>query len=298
MTAVEQTPSSADARLAEQMELIITARLAKNQLVVPPMSQVAVKCLALIRKPDMSLREVAALIECDPVMTAQLMRAANSAALATREPARSVLQSVTRMGAQHVTTFLVEVSARKVFESRDQRIAEACRAVWEHSVAVAILTREVVTLAQGSDPELGYLAGLLHDVGKPIVAAMLLEAEKSVTGNKPSARWIQSSTWIQVIQRVHRRVGVELAEKWQLPDPLRDAIRDCAEYDSANRESIANAVRFANALAKRAGIYAGDVASDDVEALIMIGRSLLRIEDGVPEKLIHGLRERVQQQIG
>jgi putative nucleotidyltransferase with HDIG domain len=196
-----------------------------------------------------------------------------------------------------VTTFLLESSARKVFESRDQHIAEACRAVWEHSVAVALVTREVVTFSNGSDPELGYLAGLLHDVGKPVVAAMLLEAEKSVLGNKPMARWIQSSSWIQVIQRVHRRVGVELAERWQLPEAIRDAIRDCAEYDSANRESAANAVRFANALVKRAGIYAGEVATDDVEALIMIGRSLLQIDDGVTEKLTFGLRERVQQQI-
>src|SRR6185503_16437383 len=98
----------------------------------------------------------------------------------------SVLQAVTRFVVQKLRTFLIEASARKVFESRDARIAEASRGVWEHSLAVAIMARDVAAFANCGAPEFGYLGGLLHDVGKPIVAAMLLEAEKSILAVKPT----------------------------------------------------------------------------------------------------------------
>jgi hypothetical protein len=45
---------------------------------------------------------------------------------------------------------LVEASAHKVFESKDQRIAGACRGVWEHSLAVAALARDILALGGGA----------------------------------------------------------------------------------------------------------------------------------------------------
>jgi HD-like signal output (HDOD) protein len=62
-------------------------------------------------------------IEQDPVLAAGLIRLANSAAFATREPVRSVLSSVTKMGIAKLKTFLFEASANQLFESRDERIA-------------------------------------------------------------------------------------------------------------------------------------------------------------------------------
>jgi HD-like signal output (HDOD) protein len=225
------------------------------------------------------------------------MRLANSAAMATRDPAHSVLAAGTRLGLQKLRTFLVESSARKVFASRDPRIMEASHKVWEHSMAVAMLARDVVAFSNSGEPDFGYLGGLLRDVGKPVVASMLLEAEKAILGAKASATWIGSAEWIAVVQRVHRQVGVVLAEKWELPEPVVRGIRDCQEYDSADRLSIANAVRFANALAKQQGIYETATVSDDIDALLMVGRSLLGLDEETVTRLAAGLRDKVKEQL-
>lgn len=290
-------PAAPPGRLAAELEKIVTKRIAADQLVLPAIPAVALKCLNLIKDPDFSLKEAASIIERDPMLTAQILRLANSAAMATRDPAQSVLQAVTRMGIQKLRTFLVESSARKVFESRDPRIVEASRGVWEHSVAVAMLGRDVVAFSNSGSPDFGYLGGLLHDVGKPIVAAMLLEAEKAILGAKSSATWIGSGEWIGVVQRVHRQVGVALAEKWEMPEPVCRGIRDCQDYDNSDRLSIANAVRFANALAKQQGIYVGDVVTEDIDALVMIGRSLLGLDEETVSRLTTGLRDKVKEQL-
>jgi putative nucleotidyltransferase with HDIG domain len=285
------------ARLAEQMEKIVINRISNDQLVLPPMPAVALKCLNLLKNPDFSLKEAATIIERDPILTAQILKMSNSAGMASREPVQSILQGVTRFGIQKLRTFLIEASARKVFESRDTRIAEAARGVWEHSLAVAMLARDVVAFSNSGSPEIGYLGGLLHDIGKPIVAAMLLEAEKAILGTKASMTWIGSAEWIGIIQRIHRQVGVALAKKWEMAEPVCRGIKDCDEYDNSDRLSIANAVRFANAVAKQQGVYVGPVDADDIDALVMIGRSLLGLEPDVVARLSDGLRNKAKEQM-
>ena len=96
MTQAASGTSASYDKLAEQMEKIVLNRIGNDQLVLPPMPAVALKCLTLLKNPDFSLKEAAALIERDPILTAMMLKVANSAAMATRDPVQSVLQAVTR----------------------------------------------------------------------------------------------------------------------------------------------------------------------------------------------------------
>jgi putative nucleotidyltransferase with HDIG domain len=284
---------SVEGRLAAQMESIILTRLAADRLVLPALPAAALKCIRLLKDPDLSLKTAAAAIEHDPVLTASLIRLCNSAALATREPVRSVLAAVTKLGTAKLKTFLFEASANQLFESRDERIARGCRALWEHSVAVAILAKDVVAFANAGDPDDAYLGGLLHDVGKPVVASLMLQAERAATHQKTHAVWIDSARWTRVIASAHRKVGVAIASKWELPQTVARCVQSCDDYDATNRLSPVNAVRFANALAKREGIYLGNVDASDNDALIMIGCSLLGLDSSMVDRLVKELHTRV-----
>jgi HD-like signal output (HDOD) protein len=121
---------------------------------------------------------------------------------------------------------------------------------------------------------------------------MLLEAERQVVEVR-NQKWIDSPVWIEVMDRVHRKVGVALAEKWQLPEEVCRCIRDCSEYDNSDRSSIVNAVCLGNALAKQNGYAVGPVQMDDVSALVMIGRSLLGMTAEMLAKLSGDLKGRV-----
>jgi putative nucleotidyltransferase with HDIG domain len=286
-------------KLGGQLEAIVQKRIASNTLVLPSLPTVALKCLNLIRSPNFAIKDAAGIVEKDPLLAAQVMRVANSAALATREPAKTILAALGRLGVDKLKTVLVEASAHKVFESRDQRIAGACKGLWEHSLAVAAMARDIVALGGGGgEPDVAYLAGLLHDVGKPVVAALLLEAERMASGgfsNHSKNGWIESTAWISVIQTTHRKVGVALAEKWELPESVVKAIRDCGDYDAADRGCAANTVRFANAVAKREGLYVGPVDAEDNNALIMIGSSLLGFDEDFLKRVCQGLKERMRE---
>ena len=72
-----------------------------------------------------------------------------------------------------------------------------------------------------------------------------------------------------------------------------NAIEQCADYDSEERHSVANIVRFANAICKQQGLYMGAFDPEDVNALVMIGRSLLGMEDDGLVRLVGGLKDKV-----
>jgi len=247
--------------------------------------------MEILRDPDAGMKEVAQVMERDPVLAARTLRMATSAAFAGAGTKITLQEALARLGTKVLKGLLVEASAQKLFVSNTPRINESLRALWEHSVAVGILARDVLALTGAVDSDSAYLAGLLHDVGKPVVASVLLELERQLTDVQEG--WIDSGEWLQVVGKIHRPIGVALAEKWALPGPIVACVRDAVGYDEANRHSLANAVCFANALAKQSGIYAGALDAEDNDALVMAGRSAIGISDDILGTLTKGLGERV-----
>ena len=259
-------------KLAEQLELILDNRIAQDSLALPLLPAIAGKANDVVRRPDATAKDLVATIQSDPILAALVMRQA------TGMGARTLEQAVGKLGPQKTRTLLAEASAHRVVESRDSKSAEATRLIWEHARAVAIMAQDVAVLAGVEDPEVSYLAGLLHDIGKPVVAVMLLEAEAQIA-QRNSKLWIDGDTWIGVVNRTHRKVGTSLAKKWQFSDEVQNAVLAFSDFDAANRHSTANAVHFGNALAKQLGICLGEVSAADNDALVMVGRSLLGIDD-------------------
>jgi putative nucleotidyltransferase with HDIG domain len=290
-SAAATTAPTVAARLGEQLQRIVEKRIEDDTLVLPTLPVVVTQCMEALNHPNVSIREIATLIEKDPIIAAQLVKLANSAAMGTREPMKTALDAVSRVGLTKVRTFLIEISARRLFESKDSRVASASKKIWEHSLVVGSVAADIAALANAKDAEFAYLAGLLHDIGKPVAAAMLLEAERNVRLTRPDAVWIGSADWLTVIRTIHRPIGVRLATKWNVPDVVLSAVRDCDDYDSGERQCAANAVRLANAVAKEQGVYEGEVNKDDVEAMVMIGQSVLGVDIEGCRRLVTSARD-------
>ncbi len=280
-------------KLADELKGILLKRIQADQLVVPTIPSVAQRIQEALREGDASVsRHGPEILQQDPFLAARALRVSGGSKAGAGQKKITLADATNRLGPRGLKGLLVEAGALKVFLSRDARIADALRRIWEHSVAVATLARDVLALSGHPDSEAAYLAGLLHDVGKPVVASILLEAERQAT-ELYSRTWIACEAWVDVVGRTHRAVGMAVAERWQLPDGIRSCLKENIDYDNADRASLVNAVVFANALAKKCGMYVGPVDSDDVDAIVMIGRSLIGVNDEVLKTLTKGLKDRV-----
>ena len=237
-------------KIVPELERIVLARITSGRLVLPVMPVIATKCMAVLKDADYNQKKLVALVESEPLLAAMILRSALSAANAGASVS-NVDQAVGRLGAQTLKSLVVEFMTRELFRSTDIKIQAVSKKVWEHSLAVAHLSRDIAALTGGVDGDVCYLSGLLHDVGKPVIAAMLLDCERQLSRDMPG--WMTPDAWSATVEKLHRKVGVAIATEWKLPEEVAAGIRDSSDYDGANRKSAANVVRFANALAKREG---------------------------------------------
>jgi putative nucleotidyltransferase with HDIG domain len=282
--------------MATRVEESVLAAIENSGLELPTMPMVAARALTMLGRDDFSFPQIATLIETDPIVAARLIRLSHSAAFASLSRFDSVLTCVTRLGAQELRLFLVETAVHHVLESRDPCIAQMCRDLWRHSLAVAIVSRDLASAVHALHPDSAYLGGLLHDVGRPVLAATLLDAEQRLLGTRVQ-RWIMPSAWLTIISGKHRSVGVAIARKWGLPDLVTHAIRDSADYDMGDRFATANVVLLADTLTKREGIFVGPVNAGEIERLLSLGKQLLSVDDALVERLVADLGNRVASRI-
>ena len=278
-------------KLAGELEAILLKRIATDQLVVPTIPAVQQRAQEVLREGDSGLKRAVDVFQQDPFLAARVLRLSPSKAVAGKKLA--IGEALNGLGPKGVRGVLVDATGTKMHVSRDPEIATAIRKTWEHAVAVGTLARDVLALSGRPDSEAAYLAGLMHDVGKVVVASILLEAERQTT-ELYNRGWIAARDWIDVVRRTHRPVGLALAEKWQIGGEVLACMQAELDYDNTDRTSLVNAVCFANALAKKVGVYVGPMDADDVDAIVMIGRSLIGVNDDILKTLLKSLKDRVE----
>jgi putative nucleotidyltransferase with HDIG domain len=288
-----QQPLAADEtarkRTGNRLAQIVVDRIHKDKLVLPAMPSAARECLSLLDSPVNSLDKVSKVIARDPIIAPQVMRRARSALLGARgNPVKTIDQAVSRLGARELRGLVLDLSARQLFESKNPAIRKLTKNLWQHSVATGVLARALAKRRKDLDPEVAYLAGLLHDVGKPIAAALLLDAERSL--DAPQEAWMGSEAWMSVINECQREVGVALARSWEMSDDVLFAIARSERFAKDNPDSIASVVCFANALAKKAAPYPGQVDTIVNDALLREGQAIYKLDDAMVESLVIDLR--------
>jgi putative nucleotidyltransferase with HDIG domain len=277
--------------IASKLKDIISKRLQSNSLKLPALPEVAVKCLEVAHNPDSSFGELARLIERDPFIASRVVRLSNSPVYGGLARISSVEGAVSRLGMKTLITVLQELAAEQVFASRDPTIRNAFRGIWEHCLGVGTLARDLCRHLPGLDPNAAYLAGLFHDIGKPVVAALLLEVER---GTATSKAFVTGGVWRRVVEECHREVGAIIAYRWYLPQEVAQAIAQLDTYDFKRGRSSANVVRLSNGLCQREGL---DVKAADVETVtrvILQGRQVMRLTEEQVEGAVAGLTGRVQ----
>lgn len=277
------------AKLTAELERIVLARVSSGNLVLPALPVVAQRCREVLKDPDFNHKRLLQHMETEPMLVAIVMRSANVAAYGS--PTKNLDQAILRLGAEKLKSLVIEYGSRELFQSSDKRIADASKRIWEHSVAVALLARDIAAFSGCADGDVCYIGGLLHDVGKPVLAAMLLELERQIGNGR--AGWLDLSCWVKAVELTHRKIGVAVATEWKLPDEVISAVRDCSDYDSGDRNGAANVVRLANVIAKREGYSTGPIDTDDTDAMVMVGRSMLGVDNELIARLASGLKQRV-----
>jgi putative nucleotidyltransferase with HDIG domain len=200
------------------IERRLEALAESRNLPVPPYPAVAVRVHELLGRKESGLAEVAHVVGADAALAASILRCANSAMFRRGPVVTELMQAVTRVGAQEVLRLLL-ASALAAHAHVLGPLAPIRRLIWIEGLAGAAICQELARL-RGLRAEEAFVIGLLHDFGKLVasVAVELLLESHIVRSAYPV------DVWAGVLERHHVVVGLELAERWNLPPMIRESI--------------------------------------------------------------------------
>jgi HD-like signal output (HDOD) protein len=218
---------------------------------------------------------------------------ANSAAFPSLMPATTLELAVGRLGTQGLYSALLEFAAHEVLEGRQHRVREAMRRVWPHALGTAVMAAELCQIdGQANQAGNGYLAGLLADIGKPLVGNLLLEIEQQM--QRPGNRAvIPDSTFLVTMEAAASVAGAAVARRWELSGAVVQAIEHSRTWNSRDAHALSNIVRFAGTLTSRLGLTVGIYRGAEIDRTFGEGRALLRLDEMALKRVGHGFKERI-----
>lgn len=182
---------------------------------IPAFPPIALAVLEMTSQVDVTMRQLAKVIRSDAVFSSQVLRLANSALLDCPERISSLSRALSTLGLERLEALAVTVATSN-YVKKTLGIEEL-RRCWRHTLACAILCRELARAASLSG-ELGYMLGLLHDIGRLGLlvtypndyAQMLRDADRD-----PQSLLDKEQ---QLFGMDHCEAGRTLAQLWNLPE--------------------------------------------------------------------------------
>jgi putative nucleotidyltransferase with HDIG domain len=216
--------------------------------VLPPAPQVLPKVLEALRNEQTTLEELGGLIALDPALTAKLLHYCNSVYFSGREPVSSVPEAIGRVGFQTIFSLVSSFTGGKSFQLPANCGVDG-QQLWQHSLTTAFSCK---FLAEdiNEDANVLFTAGLLHDIGRVVLAQAKgaaygqLLAEAAQAGVNPLER--EKAAY----GATHADVGGWLLEMWKFPFVLIQAVRFHHQPTAAGPvKKIAAGVCVGNSLA-------------------------------------------------
>ncbi|MBE7463538.1 MAG: HDOD domain-containing protein [Planctomycetes bacterium] len=182
---------------------------------LPMLPSVAAELLQLLQEPDVQLYKVCRLVTTDPVVTAKVLKLANSAIFSPNMRITTIPEAITRLGLNQLRDLVVCVGLHTTLFG-DPRLKLLGFRIWTHAVECAVVSDALARQCDGG-PVAAFLPGLLHDIGQ--VPALLFVQRAAA-----KLAHVRQSFLLDLVERVHLRTGLALLTQWKLPNEVHLAI--------------------------------------------------------------------------
>lgn len=195
-----------------------------DRLVLPTLPEVALRVRDAVADENTTAGQIAGIIATDTALSARLIQVANSPLYRGRSTIASLPQAVARLGNNVVRSLVTSLAMRQIFQATSDALDARQRKLWEHSVAVAAISRMLATPFRHLQPDQAMLAGLVHDIG---VLPILVRAE-----DYPELVE-DAQTFDRIVMQFHSRLGKIILESWGFPPEIAQV---AAEHEDLQRD--------------------------------------------------------------
>src|SRR4051812_4145269 len=229
---------------------------------LPSMPEIYTELVQAVADPSTNLRDLAKIVERDVALGAKLLQLSNSAFFGLRGEVSSIGDAISFLGLETLRYLVLMVGVCEQFNGSMFPRAFV-DGIWNHSIQTANIARMIAESEHTSlaMAEQSFVAGLLHDIGKLILAENF---SKSYAEVLEYAKALDRPLWQaerQVLKATHGDVGAYLLDLWGLPEAVTRAVAMHHEPVARDGEHVTPLaiVHVANHLAHELDGNAGDL---------------------------------------
>jgi putative nucleotidyltransferase with HDIG domain len=176
-------------------------------------------------QPDASMEEVSRIIARDLGMSSLILKAVNCAFFGLARPMASVEEAAAYLGTETIKTLVLSLQTFSEFKAPPTGSFTVER-LWAHSQRVAARAQQIARLENAERRLLDetFTAGMLHDIGKLVLAANLPTEYEQAAALARSGSLELHAAEKQVFGASHAEVGGYLLGLWGLPESIVEAV--------------------------------------------------------------------------
>jgi HD-like signal output (HDOD) protein len=179
--------------------------LKSNNLILPSFPDVALRIKHLLDDPNVTVKDVADVLNNDPAMTAKLLKTCNSPLYRSATEIQSNKDAIVRLGFNTTRQLITIFALKEVFKSKNKFLQHKMGELWAHSSEVASIAYVLASKTPGMDPEQAMLAGLMQDIGAiPVLNYIESYPEFMKLDYKIDA----------IINTLKSRIGAQILDHW------------------------------------------------------------------------------------
>ncbi len=223
---------------------------------IPTDSTIISRVVQTIYSPKTSANDLAQIIECDPPLTAKILKAANSAYYGQTSDINSLRRAVVTLGFETIKELVTAVTVSQLFFADEKKGGLNRQGLWMHSIGAAKAAQIICNRMSIGRPDVMYTAGLLHDIGKIVLSLLFPDHYSRVITFAASRKCRIILAEQRLLNTDHCMVGKVVCELWNLPEDLANAIfyhNDPREI-TGNDLTMVRLTHLSDALARKAGI--------------------------------------------
>jgi putative nucleotidyltransferase with HDIG domain len=190
---------------------------------IPTLPVIAQEILALLDDDLVSLNKLKKVVENDPAISSRLLSIANSAYFGFGTPVTTLDNAIFRVGFDVVKNIAIGIAIMTVLEGDRHQTALHYERIFNHSVSVGFVSKLLSRRFKLTIADEVLICGLLHDIGLLILSRHFPEKYQEVLHAIDKDKALHEAEK-EVFDFTHADVGFWLAEKWNLPDTVTDAI--------------------------------------------------------------------------
>lgn len=234
----EGSPPATSSSPAQELPLenrptsVIAQREVRYQALVleierlPTLPTVVIEIMSLLHDEKANAQDFDKHIRKDQVLTGRMLKLVNSSFYSLRRKIRSISEAVAYMGTNTIRSLVLAATTKKILERELGCYGYDKKGLWKHSIACAAGAKFLaleLSMDREESEEL-FIAGLLHDIGKLILAPLLADRHEDFLVKLRE----EGKTVLQAEREVtdfdHVSIARLICKKWKLAEDLQETI--------------------------------------------------------------------------